>query len=101
MEHEEFIRLRQVAEANSSGLDKPAHKLFLGSKFTAYLNLDDKTIEIEPRDPHCEEDGLIISIPISCIIKVGKVKWNKKDGEKFEDVTVKKPPKEIIFDIND
>ena len=66
----------------------------LGRDFDLKLDLEKGILFIETRGI----DSYIIEIPIGKITKIGKVKWNRRAGEKFKDVSKKKPPREVLFD---
>lgn len=66
----------------------------LGRDFNLHLDEERKVLIIETRGL---EPNMSIEIPISDAFIYESVKWNKKAGEKFEDVAKKKPEKLTIF----
>jgi len=99
MDIKELEKIKNKAKRNKFKLAKPSYKLYLGTKFTVYWNIQENTLEFEPRDPICEEHGLMISIPIKKVIKHLPVQWDKSK-ESFEDVAKKKPEKVIVYEEN-
>ena len=92
--------LKDRAKENPNNLGKPRNMLFLGSKVTLYIDLDDMTLHIEPRDSIIDEPGLKIIIPISKLIKYLPVEWDKKK-ETLEDVSKKKPEADPLYNRED
>ena len=68
----------------------------LGREFNLSLDLEKKVLVIETMGSNVKP--YVIEIPIERAFEIGKVVWNKRIGEKFEDVAKKKPPKKEIFD---
>lgn len=89
--------LKDKAKENPNNLGKSDNMLFLGARATMYLDLNDMTLHIEPRDPAIDERGLKLIIPISKLIKYLPVEWDK-EKETFEDVAKKKPKADTIYD---
>ena len=89
--------LKDRAKENPHDLGKSDNLLFLGTKATMYIDLNDMTLHIEPRDPVIDERGLKIVIPISQLIKYLPVTWDK-EKETFEDVAKKKPKPDLVYD---
>jgi len=76
-------------------LDKPKHKIYLGSKVTFYWNKKKNVLEIETRDPHTEGGPFVIEIPIKSVHKFSPVV--RKKGEKLKEVAKRKPKKVKLF----